>query len=277
MRYSMLIGLGTAVCLALVSGGCPQNANQTNPFLTAGENYGSASTGIAGGDQGQGSSGAAAETRFRSTITVTLENYDTRNELNTAWMAWVNANNIRSADQQDELLSAGYVQLSREVAVGAAYRLPPGTFVYNGPGKGGATLVRIGPATPGASDNDPIVPAELEFEILAPDVLLIFSQPPVSCETPAFFYTRDGVPFDVTPNPDFPGEAFAGAENDGPVKSLAQFDVYQCDPFRPGLFLRTSGGGRQANEFLEGQHITVQFFRQADAVGDSAFVTILDE
>ena len=275
MRALGIIG-PAIVALVTVCGGCPRG--ETNPFFTAGENYGSTSGGANGGtSQGQGPAGSAAESVFRDTIVVTLENFDIRNELNTAWMAWINASSIRSADQQDDLLAAGYVQLSREVRVGSAYRLPPGTYVYNGPGEGGATLVRIGHATPGATDSDPADPAQLEFEIVAPDVLLIFSQPPVSCETPAFFYTREGIPFDNTPNPDRPGVAFAGAENDGPVKSLAQFDVYQCDPFRPGLFLRTSGGTRQENEFMEGQHIVVQFYRLVDANGDAAFVTILDQ
>jgi hypothetical protein len=266
-----------AVAVAAVVGGCPgSQSTQRNPFLTATENFG---VSILGDEtDGGGAAGGRAEGDFRSTLTLTLVNNDAEGELNTAWMAWVYASSIRSAEQQDTLLSNGYVQLTRSVSVGTAFTLSPGTFVYNGPGTGGATLVRIDRAEPGEGDNDPPIPAEMSFgDIVTPDVMLIFSQPPVSCDTPAFFFTLDGQPLDIAPDRAQMGAEFGGATTDGAVKTLAQVDAYQCSPLQPGLFFKSGGGARQENEFFEGQDLRIDFFRIAFTADDfAAFVRIGD-
>jgi hypothetical protein len=143
-------------------------------------------------------------------------------------------------------------------------------------GEGGANVLRLDPATPGAGYNDPATPTEVTFEMITPDAILVFSQPPVGCDTPGFFFTLDGLPFDITPEAQNLGAEFGGATGRGPVKTLGQFDAYECDPFRPGLFLRTSGGGQELNEFLEGANVRIDFTRFPDVEENAAFVTIVE-
>jgi hypothetical protein len=267
---ALTLGLLSAALLA----GCPGlSVDERNPFLTATETYGASSTG--GADGGAGGGGTAAETAFRETLTITLANNEPDAELNTSLIAWVSPSSVRSGTQQEELLSNGYVQLNREVRLGSAYTLPLGTYVFSlgNLGAGGANVLRIDPAST-ADEDDTATATSLTIDMLTPDVILIFSQPPVSCDTPAFYFTLDGLPYDTTPETGSLGAEFGGATSAGATKTLRQFDVYQCDPFQPGLFLRTSGGGRAANEYFEGDDIRIDFVRIPDAEDSAAFVTI---
>ena len=265
----------TLLIMLTVSGCIGQSADTRNAFLTATEMFG---TSIFGGEEeGGGGPTTGTEEQFRRALTLTLANQDTEGELNTSWAAWVSPSSIRSQEQQDALLTGGYVQLDEQVRLGSAFTLVPGTFVYGGPGLAGATLIRLDPAVPGAGENDAPTPTEASFEFITPDVILVFSQPPVSCDTPAFFFTLDGLPFDITPQAQSLGAEFGGATGRGPVKTLGQFDAYVCDPFEPGLFLQRAGGARPENGFFEGEDVRIDFTRFAqgdDAI--AAFVTIGD-
>lgn len=246
-----------------VAGGCPPGQIERNPFVTLAEEYGVPGTGDDAGGGGQGG-GQAAETRFRRSMTVTFINNHPDAELHTSFVAWVDVGSLRSADDQDALLRDGYVQLRREVRIGSVYTLPIGTFVYNGPGTAGATSISLGPTM-----ADSPLPNTKSIELITPDVILVFSQPPVSCDSVAFSYQRDGeVVFEDDGNPS--RRTFA----EGGLKTLAQVDVYECDPLRPGLFLKRGGGGRQPNEYFEGENATFTFERLPDANGDFANVTI---
>jgi hypothetical protein len=260
--------------VALLSG-CPGLTTvERNAFLTAAESYGASLFGDSG--EGGGGGGTEAETGFRSMLTLTLANHESDAELNTSFIAWVSPSSIRSGTQQDALLEGGYIQLNQQVQLGSAYTLVVGTFVYSAGdlGEGGTNVLRLDPATPGADENDPATATEAVFEMITPDVILVFSQPPVGCDTPAFYFTLDGLPFDITPESQNLGAEFGGATGAGPVKTLGQFDVYQCNPFQPGLFLRTAGGSRAANEYIEGEDIRIDFTRFPDAADNAAFVTI---
>jgi len=260
--------IGPCVVLAALVG-CPgQVGDERNPFLAATETFGVSIFGDEAEEAGR--AGAAAEVEFRRMLTLTLANNDTTGELNTSWVAWVSTGSIRSAEQQDALLSNGYVQLTREVDLGTAYTLPAGTFVFNGPGPAGATVLRLDAA---AEQDGSATPTEVSFDLITPDALLVFSHPPVSCDTVAFYFTLDGLPLDVVSEGQF-GAAYGGATRGGSFKTLAQVDVYECSPFRPGLFFRAGGGARQANEFFEGEDIRVDFARFVDVNDDAAFVTI---
>jgi hypothetical protein len=71
------------------------------------------------------------------------------------------------------------------------------------------------------------------------------------------------------------GEVTTGAVTSvGGHKTLAQIDVYQCEPLRPGLFLRIGGGTKAANEYFEGENVLFEFNEGADANGNFANVTI---
>ena len=267
--------VGLCLTLLALTGCIGQATSERSAFLTAAETFGVSMAGEDEDGEG-GAGGTAAEAGFRPPMTLVLANNEWRAELNTAWVAWVELGSIRSAEQQDALLSDGYVQLTREVSLGTAFTLRPGTFVYNGPGVAGATLVRIDPGIADEGQNAAVTATEVSFEFITPDVLLVFSQPPVSCDTPAYFFTLDGQPFDIAPQAQNLGAEFSGATGRGSVKTLAQIDVYECSPFRPGLFLRTSGGAVSRNEYFEGQNVRIDFFRIPDAQENAAFVTISD-
>ena len=70
------------------------------------------------------------------------------------------------------------------------------------------------------------------------------------------------------------GAALAGATNAGAAKTLAQVDVYQCNPLRPGLFLRVGGGAAAENEYFEGSTIRFEFRRIHPQAGPAATVSI---
>jgi hypothetical protein len=212
-------------------------------------------------------------------MTVTLTNNFTpiftapRGDLNVSVAAWVNVSSIRSAEQQDVLISGGYVQLTREVKIGSVFTLPPGTFVFNGPGVAGATPLVIESPEDGQTTSETL-------ELITPDVLLFFKAPPVSCETPGFTFTDEGLPLDADTQGVFvPGAtdniaADTGATDALGIHTLAQFDVYQCEPLQPGLFLRIGGGVREANEYFEGDDVAVTFNSEPDANGMYAIITI---
>lgn len=262
---SMWFGLCSAALL--VGGGCPSDG-QRNPFLTLTEEFGSTSQDD-DGSGGSGGGGSAAGDTFRRSMTLTLENTEETAELNVSVAAWVNASSIRSAEQQDALIANGYVQLTQSVNIGTVYTLPPGTFVLNGPGLGGATTYTLGRVR-----DTPIIPTSRQVSLIAPDVLLLFLMPPVSCDTPAFTFTIEGFPVDTDPpvveGADAPISSSAGSYNDYGVKTLAQIDAYQCSPLKPGLFLKVGGGAQAANEFFEGDNVRATFSLFPDANGNTA-------
>jgi len=255
---------------AVTMGGCPFGSGQRNPFIPLTEEFGARSLTTADTGTTTGRRGNAATEQFRATMSVTLANLHPDDEVNTSFMAWVLPSSIRSADQQDALLNSNYVQLSSEVKIGTVFTLPPGTFVFNGPGVGGATSIRLAPTRDAAVSTqlgDPTVTTvtttpgtavERRFDLVTPDAFLVFSQPPVSCESVAFAFTIDGDPVTST---GFGGTNIFG----GPdttltgLKTLSQVDAYQCAPFKPGMFLRIGGGQAGDNEFFEGQGVRFDF------------------
>lgn len=256
------LALTLALLAPVLLSGCPgQIGDERNPFLTATESYGAALFG-AGEEDGGGAAGAALDVGFRRLMTVTLANHHPTAELNTSFMAWVSPGSIRSGEQQDELLENGYIQLDYVVRLGSAFTLVPGTFVYGGAGTAGATTVRLLPARQDVDEGgalDPSLAVERTFSVITPDAILVFSHPPVSCESVAFYFTIDGDPLTSEPLSAV-GDIFAGpTSTQAGLKTLSQIDAYQCDPFRPGLFLRTGGGALPDNEFFEGQDIRIDF------------------
>jgi hypothetical protein len=247
-----VLAAGTLAAL----GGCPLGGGQINPFVTYTEIFG------AGGGTDSpvppGSGGGSATGRFRTNMVITLQNVDPEAEVNVALAAWVNPSSIRNADQSDALISAGYVQIGREIRIGSAYTLAPGTFVLNGPGQGGALPLIVPP-------GDGTAPGSATVTLVTPDVLLLFRAPPVSCDTPGFEFTIDGFPLRDIPaageeGGEFPS-SWEGADGLLGIKTLAMYDVYQCDPFRPGLFFKVGGGAKARNEYFEGESVTVTFSR----------------
>ena len=160
-------------------------------------------------------------------------------------------------------MRGGYVQLTSEVRLGTAYTLPPGTFVLGGPGLAGAAPVHLGCPNPEIGGGVGI-PTTQALTLIAPDVLLVFSQPPVSCDSVAFVYVNELV-----------GAATGPVTSEGGFKTLAQVNVYECTPLSPGLFLKTGGGVKAANEFFENNTIHIEFNETPDAQGNYAIVTIL--
>lgn len=259
---------GGGLALLVFFGCAPVDGNtERNPFLILTEIFGAPPV----GDEERGAGGGTlVESEFRGTMTVTFANNHPDADLNVLFAAWVNLNSIRSAEQQDALLNSDYVQLTRELRLGSVFTLPPGTFVFNGPGVAGATAVRLGAATTQADDT--VTPSMREFSLVTPDVILAFTQPPVSCDSVAFFYSTDGDP--LTSVPVAGGESpFSGATGEGGFKTLAQVDAYQCEPLRPGLFLKLGGGASQPNEYFEGEGVRFDFSEVPDANGNFANVT----
>lgn len=220
-----------------------------NPYLTLTENVlGVSVGGNTNTNSGDGGIGVDAGVRFRANQTITLTNtedpfagFTPGPDLNVSFAAWINVSSLRSAEQQDLLLSNNYVQLTREVRIGII-TLPPGTFVYNGTGVAGATHFKI---PPGGTES---------LSIITPDRILLYSAPPVSCEDPAFYFTTND---EIVRAPD--NGLREGAVRSNGVKTLAQIDAYQCDPLNPGLFLRSGGGALADNEYREGDTINVGF------------------
>lgn len=267
-RMRKIATVTLSAIVVFVSGCAPFTVNERNPFVVFSEEFGVPGSGDAT-EQGPAGVGAA-DFDFRRTMSLTLINNHPDSELNTSFMAWVEIGSLRNAEQQDALLRNGYVALTREVSLGNVFSLPPGTFVFKGSGFGGATDVKLGPTvrmSPTASTQT--------FDLITPDVVLVFSQPPVSCESVAFFYTVDGA---IPTSPAVPDKGavilFEGSTGGGPLKTLAQVDAYQCSPLRPGLFLKLGGGAREANAYFEGENITMTFNAVPDAEGFFANVVI---
>lgn len=274
MKIHRSLPLLVGLCVA----GCPTDSSvRRNPFLTLTENLGISIGGDNDNDNGGGTSIPGVGT-FRRNLTLTLANASDA-DLNVKLAAWVNIGSIRTKAQEDALIAGGYRELGADetVTFGNAFTLPPGTFVFAGPGPGGVTTLSVPPGTiTGGDQNQVITPTTQDFVLITPDVILLYAAPPVSCDSAAFFFSIDGEVVDsdrVTPV----GDIYAGATGSGGVKTLAQVSAYDCDPFRPGLFLRVGGGGRQPNEYFEGESIRVDFSRiPFDRVsGESARVTFI--
>lgn len=259
------------LALSLLAAGCtPSASDGRNAFLSLAQLLGR--TTDTGGTPG-GGGGIISGPFFRESMSISFQNTLADLEVNFSFVAWVNTSSIRSADQQDALLSNGYVQLTRSVTLGTAYTLPPGTFVFNGPGTAGATLLRI----PGGACREMSSQGPREcgssglVELITPDAILVFNDPPVSCDSVAYEFTQDGLPL-----PDVPLDVFLfeGATGLGASKTLAQVQSYQCDPFQPGLFLRGSQPASE-NLYLEGDSIVFTFGIVPDpATGITAQVVI---
>ncbi|MBL8881060.1 MAG: hypothetical protein JNG88_18245 [Phycisphaerales bacterium] len=259
------------LCLPAIAVGCI-TSSESNPFLTLTESFATARPDNSNSNSGSGG-GSTADDQFRQTMTVVLANNNQNERLNTLFVAWVNASSIRSAEQQDALLRDNYVQLTREVRLGTAFVLPTGTFVRNGSGVAGATVVSLPPATGGAITTQTI-------NLLTPDVVLIMTTPPTTCDDVAFFYsTAEGESFLNDP---IAFQIFGGATSTGNQKTYAQMDGYHCAPFRqndntpllPGYFLKLGGGARNPNEYFEGEDMRVDFFAAEQADGDFTVLTI---
>lgn len=257
-----------SLCLFLgAAWGCPGLTIERNPFLGFTEEYG-----VAGQQQtaeGRAPGAVGTEEAFRKPLTIAFVNTCRGAVLKTSWVAWVELSSVRSGEQQDALLRKGYVQLTREVELGTAYTLPVGTFVFDGPGTAGATPVTLPSAQTAGSEQQEggagqgLTPTSVSFELITPDRVLMFSQPPMSCDSVAFMF--------IGPL----GSAATGPVTSiGGFKTLAQVNVYECEPLRPGLFLKLGGGGRQANEFFEGENIRFEFNEKPDANGNFAIVTV---
>lgn len=260
-KFVLLFPAATVAALCA----CINSTLPPNPFLTLTEDVLGVSISNGGGGTGGGGTGGGGSTttRFRSDQVVTLANNDTQADLNVSFAAWVGVNSLRSAEQQDLLLSNGYVQLTREARIGVL-SLPAGTFVFNGPGLAGATRFKIAPGE------------ERSITLITPDQVLLYSAPPVSCEDVAFYFTIND---ELVRSPDEPsdpdGSLFDGATRDAGIKTLAQIDAYDCDPLAPGLFLKTGGGQKQANEFFEGEAIRCDFqLELADPRDPAGIVTV---
>ena len=258
----------SVVILAGLAGvilGCPSSTAPLNPYLAYTDTYG-----IAGVQEtaapGTGPAGVGAGATFRQSMALTFQNANPQADLKTSFVAWVSVGSIRSATQQDALLSAGYSQLTSEVHLGTAFTLPVGTFVFGGPGTAGATPVVLAKAAGGGTANAsaPVTPQSTSFQLVTPDAILVYQQPPVSCDSVAFTYS-DPVTGDV-----LSGASTAG----GGYKTLAQVDVYQCSPLRPGIFFSAVGGTQQANQYREGDPVTFTFLPGPTATGAFATVTI---
>lgn len=277
MRITM-IGLMMIAAGALF--GCPGIGEQRNPFLTATEEYGSTTGGS--DSEGSGGRGRQVTAAFRQKLTLTMANFHPDAELNVSLAAWVNPSSIRNTDQQDELLENNYYRLDEEIKLGDAFMLVPGTYVYAGPGVAGSTSVRLNRATtvteqdaanPEGESTTLIQATERSFELVTPDVVLVYSQPPISCDSVAFYFTVDGDPL-TSEGLTGVGDIYAGPNSPfGGLKTLAQVDVYQCDPLKPGLFFWQGGSARGENEYLEGQNLRFEFYRTPTATGDFCVVT----
>lgn len=262
MHYAVCRLIPVLSLLYATLGCTPVTVVERNAFVPFGELFGAPTRGE-GTEQGP-AGGVAATTEFRRQMSVTFTNNHIDADVNTLMLAWVEISSIRDADQQDALLRDGYVALTRQIRIGSTITLPAGTFVFNGPGVAGATSITLG-STQG---NSPL-PSSETISFITPDVILMFSQPPVSCESVAFSFSRDGEVI-------FDDDGFLTLRTFGEVgfKTLAQVDAYQCQPLRPGLFLKTGGGTKQSNEYFEGENVTILFNENANANGHHANVVI---
>jgi hypothetical protein len=257
MRRIILLSLVSVVPVLGCIGG---PTAVVNPYLTYAEEFGFSQSPTGDGT----GSGSTTQVPFRQPLTITFANRNAGSEfeagrgaefLNTNFIAWVDLSSIRSADQQDALLRDGYVQLARQLKLGSAYSLPVGTFVYSLDNTPRANALRIGPGS------------QQVVTLISPDVVLVFVDPPTSCESVAFFYTEQDELIPPVPvgGPVGPWE---GATAGAPYKTLAQIDVYECQPFAPGLFINLGASAQQPNEFFEGDDILFEFYRFVNAEVD---------
>jgi hypothetical protein len=279
MRTRIVTVLISVTAVALIAG-CPAatTTSEKNAFLAFTDEFGF--TGQAT-DEGSGASGVDVEQEFREPLRLVFQNAHPGGELSTSLLAWVEIGSVRTADQQDALLRSGYVQLTQEAEIGEAYTLPLGTFVYGGSGTAGATPIRLPAATGGedADDGDSgnagggsqeIVPATTELTLITPDKILVYLQPPVSCDSVAFTFT-DPLTGEVLGTETTTG---SGSATGGGYKTLAQIDAYECDPFEPGLTFSATGGETGPAIFREGNSVTYTFFPTAQTGGIFATVTV---
>lgn len=270
MKRVLCLSIG----MTLACGCVGQSGDERNAFLTFTENFGTTASRDSDDDAG-GAPGLDATEAFRREMSLTFANNHPNADLEFSFIVWVLPNSIRNADQQDVLFRDNFVQLGVSVSIGRAVTLPPGTFVFNGPGVAGATSVRLR-STGAEGAIDPTLAQTVTFDFVTPDGILFFSQPPESCESVAFFFSRDGVPLTSEGQTGLSGvgNVFAGPNSPfGGQKTIAQVDAYQCDPFRPGLFLKIGGGALDSNEYFESQDIRVDFSPAADNGGFFANVT----
>lgn len=264
--------------------GCPgtQDSGQVNPFLTLTER-GFFSTDTSDITTPGGGTGDDAEAVFRQDMQVQFVNLSTRYDLSFRYVAWVLPSSVSTTDEEEALINGNYVRLDQQLQLGSVFTLPEGTYIYNGPGFAGATRVLV-PASIAAAtdpdDTDQDVTAtlnEVVIRLITPDALLIFDDPPVGCDSIAFEYSEDGRV--VTDDPLIGGSTgvYEGATLGGGYKTLAQVDVYQCSPFRPGMFLRIGGGAPAANEFFEGQDLAFGFSAIPDDDGICCEVVSSDQ
>jgi hypothetical protein len=279
MRWPVILCLTTTLLLS--SAGCPLSSTtttsgNTNPFLTLTEQQLIESNAATPGGGTSTGGGTAAATVFRRVMTVTFANNNSAADLSFNFLAWVDAGSINTAGQQDALWDSGYIQLTRSLKLGPAYTLAPATFIYSPEGTAAATRVSL-LAAAGTTTTDTTTPTtatETTHSLLTPDVILVFLDPPDSCDSTAFEYSDEG---DVLTSAPFTaiGGVFGGATTTGGFKTLAQINVYQCDPFQPGLFLKHGGGSRSPNQYFEGEDARVEFNRAPDAAGMFALVEFL--
>lgn len=270
-RWVFLVGLGVTVTA------CTEDTVGRNPFLGYTEEYGLARE--RDREERPPAGGIGEEALFRRDMTLTFRNNTAEADLNTTLVAWVNAGSVRSTEQEDALLRAGYSPLTQQVRLGTAHTLPVGTFVYEGGGTAGATSVFLrraeatgGVGEPGQQAGEAL-PTMTSLTFVTPDTILIFSEPPISCESVAFYFSgEDGAPLTSEAVAGFSGP-FAGATGRGGLKTLAQVDVYECQPLRPGLFF-SFGGVRKANEYYEGENVTIDFYLQPRPSGHCGVVTV---
>ncbi|MBK9120801.1 MAG: hypothetical protein IPM18_14575 [Phycisphaerales bacterium] len=251
--------------------GC--NGGESNPFLTFTDLYGTSGRQSQVDDSGSGGGGGGVGDTFRRTMTLTFRNNHPSAEANTQFIAWVDQSSVRSVSQEDALLRNGYVQLRESVQIGTAHILPVGTYVYGGGGVAGATALVLRRSSDDAGAQTTALPSEVDFTLLTPDAVLVFSQPPVGCDSVAFIYTDRGTPLASQGVAGALGP-FEGSTRGGPFKTLAQIDVYQCSPLRPGVFFSRSGAGRKTNEYLEGEPVLFEFNANPTPAGNFAIVTI---
>lgn len=264
----------SAACVLLAGVWSCAPTNTSNPYVALTDVVLGGTAGGSNDNNGGGSGGGGGVSApvFRRSMTLTFTNNHPDADLDVSFIAWVSPGSIRSADQQDVLLSNNYVQLSRELHIGTVFSLAPGTFVYNGTGVAGATPVHLRGAS-AATAGGAAEPTMAVFTLITPDAILAYTDPPVSCNSVAFTYSRNGsvITDDFVGGPTGP---FTGANLTGGYKTLSQVDVYQCDPLRPGLFLKLGAGQRANNEFFEGQSVDFSFDQMPDADGNFAHVAI---
>jgi hypothetical protein len=249
--------IALTACTSQPSGGNEGTAaGVRDPFLAYFDTFGFPVTDTAAGGGtttgGGAQPGTLAAPTFRQTMTLTFRNTAADLDLRTRFIAWVELGSVTSGEEQDALLENGYAQTARPLQIGSVFSLPVGTFIFNGQRTPFPHEVNLGAA---GGNADPTT----EFNLITPDVILVFLQPPVSCDSVGFEFSDNGV---VAP----------GSSTDiGGRKTLAQFDVYQCDPLRPGLFYRSTGGTPEANEYTEGASVSITF---SPATAGDAFATV---